>query len=67
MGSNLLGIMGEQGKNTKQIFNDSKEWIIIYVTILGGQVGKWNKTRKKKKSKMFWNEKHERVFATTKF
>ena len=66
MGSNLLGIMGEQGKNTKQIFNDSKEWIIIYVTILGGQVGKWNKTRKKK-SKMFWNEKHERVFATTKF
>ena len=66
MGSNLLGIMGEQGKNTKQIFNDSKEWIIIYVTILGGQVGKWNKTRKKK-SKMIWNEKHERVFATTRF
>ena len=48
MGSNLLGIMGEQGKNTKQIFNRSKEWIIIYVTILGGKVGKWNKTRKRR-------------------
>ena len=43
MGSNLLGIMGEQGKNRKQIFNGSKEWIIIHVTILGGQVGKWKK------------------------
>ena len=45
MGSNLLGIMGEQGKNRKQIFNGSKEWIIIHVTILGGQVGKWKKKR----------------------
>ena len=52
IGSNLIGIMGEQGKNTNQIFNGPKEWMNeLYMLPLGGNWKSWQMKQNKKKRK----------------